>query len=122
MSDQLNVVVVKGAGGFIGGNLVRDLRGRGYKRIRAVDVKPLDEWHRRFEDVENLWLDLNLKENCEKAAQGASDIYNLSADMGGMGFIDHNRALCMLSVRFNTHNMQAAVIFGGNECFYASSA
>src|SRR5258708_33875199 len=122
MSDQLNVVVVTGAGGLIGGNLVRDLRGRGYKRIRAVDVKPLDEWHRRFEDVENLWLDLNLKENCEKAAQGASDIYNLAANMGGMGFIEHNKALCMLSVLINTHMLQAASKYKVRRFFYSSSA
>jgi GDP-D-mannose 3',5'-epimerase len=71
MNDHLDLVLVTGAGGFIGGNLVGDLRARGYKRIRAVDIKPLDEWYQRFENVENLSLDLNLKENCEAAAQGA---------------------------------------------------
>ncbi len=122
MSNHLDLVLVTGAGGFIGGNLVRELRGRGYKRIRAVDVKPMEEWYQRFEDVENLVLDLNLKENCEKAAQGARDIYNLAANMGGMGFIEHNKALCMLSVLINTHMLQAAVKFGAKRYFYSSSA
>jgi nucleoside-diphosphate-sugar epimerase len=122
MSDHLNLVLVTGAGGFIGGNLVAGLRARGHKRIRAVDIKPLDEWYRRFDGVENLSLDLNLKENCEKAAQGASDIYNLAANMGGMGFIEHNKALCMLSVLINTHMLQAARKCKVGRFFYSSSA
>jgi nucleoside-diphosphate-sugar epimerase len=120
MHDQL--VVVTGAGGFIGGNLVADLRRKGYARIRAVDVKPWDEWYQLFGDVENLSLDLNLKENCETAAQGAGDIYNLAANMGGMGFIEHNKALCMLSVLINTHMLQAARKYGVQRYFYSSSA
>jgi nucleoside-diphosphate-sugar epimerase len=115
-------VVVTGAGGFIGGNLVADLRRKGYARIRAVDVKPWDEWYQLFDDVENLSLDLNLKENCETAAQGAGDIYNLAANMGGMGFIEHNKALCMLSVLINTHMLQAARKYGVQRYFYSSSA
>ena len=122
MNNHLDLVLVTGAGGFIGGNLVRELQARGCKRIRAVDIKPLDQWYQRFEDVENLSLDLNLKENCEKAAQGARDIYNLSANMGGMGFIEHNKALCMLSVLINTHMLQAAVKFEVQRFFYSSSA
>jgi len=117
-----NLVVVTGAGGFIGGNLVASLRAQGYKRIRAVDCKPFDEWYQRFGDVENLHLDLNLKENCEKTAQGAHDIYNLAANMGGMGFIEHNKALCMLSVLINTHMLQAALKHGAKRFFYSSSA
>ncbi len=122
MGDHLDMAMVTGAGGFIGGNLVADLRARGYKRVRAVDIKPLHEWYQRFEDVENLSLDLNLKENCEKATEGARDIYNLAANMGGMGFIEHNKALCMLSVLINTHMLQAAVKFGVKRFFYSSSA
>jgi nucleoside-diphosphate-sugar epimerase len=122
MSDHLDLVLVAGAGGFIGGNLVGELRARGYKRIRAVDIKPIDEWYQRFEDVENLSLDLNLKENCERATGGARDIYNLAANMGGMGFIEQNKALCMLSVLINTHMLQAAVKFGVHRLFYSSSA
>jgi nucleoside-diphosphate-sugar epimerase len=122
VSDQKSLVLVTGAGGFIGGNLVADLRASGSKRIRAVDIKPLDEWYQRFDDVENLSLDLNLKENCERSVLGAGDIYNLAANMGGMGFIEHNKAVCMLSVLINTHMLQAAVKFGVQRFFYSSSA
>ena len=121
-NDKQDLVVVTGAGGFVGGNLVARLRGQGYKRIRAVDVKPLGEWYQQFSDVETLCLDLNLKENCEIAAEGASDIYNLAANMGGMGFIENNKALCMLSVLINTHMLQAAVKLGVRRYFYSSSA
>lgn len=122
MSNHPDLVLVTGAGGFIGGNLVAGLRAHGCKRIRAVDVKPIEEWYQHFEDVENLSLDLNLREDCEKAAQGARDIYNLAANMGGMGFIERNKALCMLSVLINTHMLQAAVKFGVQRFFYSSSA
>jgi GDP-D-mannose 3', 5'-epimerase len=115
-------IVVAGAGGFIGGHLVAAFRRQGYSRIRAVDVKPLDEWYQRFDDVENLQLDLNLRENCEIAATGADEIYNLAANMGGMGFIEANKALCMLSVLINTHLLQSALKHGCQKFFYSSSA
>jgi nucleoside-diphosphate-sugar epimerase len=115
-------IVVAGAGGFIGGHLVAAFRKKGYSRIRAVDVKPLDQWYQRFDDVENLQLDLNLRENCEITAQGADEIYNLAANMGGMGFIEANKALCMLSVLINTHLLQAALKHNCKKFFYSSSA
>jgi GDP-D-mannose 3', 5'-epimerase len=117
-----NLVVVTGAGGFIGGNLISTLRTQGYKRIRAVDVKPLEEWYQRFDDVENLSLDLNLGGNCEIASKDAYEVYNLAANMGGMGFIERNKALCMLSVLINTHMLQAALKYGVKRFFYSSSA
>jgi len=117
-----DVVVVTGAGGFIGGHLVASLRARGHGRIRAVDIKPFDEWYQHFGDVENLSLDLNLRGNCEAVAKDACDIYNLAANMGGMGFIEQNKALCMLSVLINTHMIQAAVEYGANRYFFSSSA
>jgi nucleoside-diphosphate-sugar epimerase len=120
--DKQSLAVVAGAGGFIGGSLVASLRARGYTRIRAVDSKPFHEWYQQFSDVENLCLDLNLKENCERTAEGAGDIYNLAANMGGMGFIENNKALCMLSVLINTHLLQAAVKSRVKRFFYASSA
>src|SRR5579864_2318835 len=120
MKDEL--VLITGAGGFIGGSLVADFRKQGYKKIRAVDIKPLDEWYQRFDDVENLSLDLNLKENCDRSARGAFEIYNFAANMGGMGFIEHNKALCMLSVLINTQMLQAALKQGTKRFFYASSA
>jgi GDP-D-mannose 3',5'-epimerase len=120
MNDEL--VLVAGAGGFIGGSLVSDFRRQGYKRIRAVDIKPFDEWYQRFDDVENLQLDLNLKESCERSARGAYQIFNLAANMGGMGFIENHKALCMLSVLINTHLLQAAQQARVQRFFYASSA
>ena len=116
------LTVVTGAGGFIGGSLVAELRARGHGKVRAVDIKPVGDWYQKFEDVDNKTLDLNLKENCEIAAEGAWEIYNLAANMGGMGFIEHNKALCMLSVLINTHMVQAAVKYGVKRYFYSSSA
>jgi len=120
MHDGL--VVVTGGGGFIGGALVASLRQQGYKRVRAVDIKPLAHWYQKFPDVENLTLDLNLRENCDIAAKDAYEIYNLAANMGGMGFIEKNKALCMLSVLINTHMLQAAEKHGVTRFFYSSSA
>src|SRR5579864_8633576 len=117
-----DLVVITGAGGFIGGAMVADFQRQGYKKIRGVDIKPLDEWYQRFDDVENLSLDLNLKENCDRAARGAYEIYNFAANMGGMGFIEKNKALCMLSVLINTQMVQAAKEFGAERYFYSSSA
>jgi nucleoside-diphosphate-sugar epimerase len=120
MKDEL--VLIAGAGGFIGGAMVAEFRRQGYGKIRAVDIKPFDEWYQLFGDVENLQLDLNLKGNCERAAKGAHDVYNFAANMGGMGFIENNKALCMLSVLINTHMLQAAKEFGVSRYFYSSSA
>jgi GDP-D-mannose 3', 5'-epimerase len=117
-----DLVVVTGAGGFIGGHLIADLRRQGYRRLRAVDMKPLDEWYQRFEDVENLSLDLSEKGACERACAGAREVYNLAADMGGMGFIELNKALCMLTVLINTHMLMAARAAGAQRFFYSSSA
>ncbi len=115
-------IVVCGAGGFIGGHLIADLLRQGHRDLRAVDIKPFDEWYQRFPEVENLQLDLQGKEACEQATRGAEQVYNHAADMGGMGFIENNRCLCMLSVLINTHLLMAAKKFGVKKYFYASSA
>ena len=120
MSEKITVVT--GAGGFIGGSMIAQFRAEGRKKIRAVDVKPFDEWYQYFDDVENLSLDLNLPNTCDVAAAGAGDIYNLAANMGGMGFIENHKALCMLSVLINTHMLQAAVKHKAGRFFYSSSA
>jgi nucleoside-diphosphate-sugar epimerase len=117
-----DLVVIAGAGGFIGGHLVADFRRRGYTRLRAVDIKPFDEWYQRFADVENLSLDLSEKAACERTCEGASHVYNLAADMGGMGFIELNKALCMLTVLINTHMLMAARQAGAQRYFFSSSA
>src|SRR5215471_13976285 len=119
---KTNKIVVCGGGGFIGGHLVADLLRQGHRDIRAVDIKPLNEWYQVFDSVENLQLDLQEKSACEQALRGSAQAYNLAADMGGMGFIENNRALCMLSVLINTHLLMAARKFGVERFFYASSA
>src|SRR5690242_18754521 len=106
MSNE--VILVAGGGGFIGGHLVARLRDEGHTRIRSVDVKPIDDWYQVFDGVENVVADLKLREACESACRGVGEVYNLAADMGGMGFIENNKALCMLSVLINTHLLQAA--------------
>jgi nucleoside-diphosphate-sugar epimerase len=119
---QDRLIVVAGAGGFIGGHLVRSLREHGFTRIRAVDKKPLEEWFQVFDNVESLVLDLQDLSACRQVAAGADEIFNLAADMGGMGFIESNKALCMLSVLINTHLLMAAREAGVKRFFYASSA
>jgi len=121
-------VLVCGAGGFIGGWLVAELRSAGGLSIRAVDIKPLEQWYQLFEDVENLTLDLQDRAACERAvASGVREVYNLASNMGGIGFIEHNKALCMLSVLINTHLLMASrkvgvqkYLFGSSACVYAA--
>ena len=115
-------IVVCGAGGFIGGHLVKNLVASGASSVRAIDIKPLDEWYQVFPDVENLSLDLKNKENCDQAVEWADGVFQLAADMGGMGFIENNRALCMLSVLINTHMLMASKELGVQRFLYASSA
>lgn len=122
MNLQGKKAVVCGGGGFIGGHLVKKLLTDGVDVIRAVDIKPIDEWHQVDGNVENLTLDLKEKDNCYRAAAGADIIFQLAADMGGMGFIENNKALCMLSVLINTHMLMAARDSGVERFFYSSSA
>lgn len=114
-------ILVAGAGGFIAGHLVKELLKKG-NRVRAVDIKPVNEWYQVWEEADNLVLDLRLRENCFKAANGCSEIFNLAADMGGMGFIENNKAACMISVLINTHLLIAAKESGTERFFYSSSA
>jgi nucleoside-diphosphate-sugar epimerase len=115
-------VLVAGGGGFIGGWLVRDLLARGFSDVRSVDIKPLDEWYQRHDVADNLVLDLSHIEACRRAVDGVGHVFNLAADMGGMGFIETHKAECMLSVLINTHLLMAAREFGVRRFFYASSA
>ena len=114
--------VVCGAGGFIGGHLIKHLLANGVDVVRAVDIKPLNEWYQTSRGVENLSLDLKEKGNCLKAADGVDAVFQLAADMGGMGFIENNKALCMLSVLTNTHMLMAARDKGVERFFFSSSA
>lgn len=113
--------VVTGAGGFIGGHLVVALKKMGYQ-VRAVDKKPLNQWYQVSADVENLILDLNIRRNCYTAVNGFNEVFNLAADMGGMGFIETHKADCMLSVLINTHMLLASRDCGIERYFYSSSA
>jgi GDP-D-mannose 3', 5'-epimerase len=123
--DTDKLVVVAGAGGFIGGHLVAELSRRGYGRIRAVDLKPLERWYQRHTGVENVSLDLRDVAACQKVSNGASYVFNLAADMGGMGFIETHKADCMVSVLINTNMLLAArdqgvehFMFGSSACVY----
>jgi GDP-D-mannose 3', 5'-epimerase len=114
-------VLITGAGGFIGGHLVADLLKSG-KTVRAVDVKPQDEWYQVHGDAENIVADCADMGDAHKIAQGTEEIYNLAADMGGMGFIENNKAECMLSVLTSTNVLVAARDAGTQRYFYSSSA
>ena len=106
--EKNDLIVVAGAGGFIAGALARYFHDKGFTRIRAVDKKPLPEWYQRTPGVESLSLDLSDPENCRRAVEGAAEVYNLAADMGGMGFIERHRVDCLRSVLINTHMIEAA--------------
>lgn len=121
MSKEMKKALVCGAGGFIGGHLVKSLLQQGYT-VRAVDLKPQTRWYQRLPQAENLTLDLCEKGNCYSAVNGCDVVYNLAADMGGIGFIEFNRGLCMLSVLINTHMIMAARDCGMERFFYSSSA
>src|ERR1700704_3191032 len=117
----MSKVVVCGGGGFIGGHLVRYLRDRG-DDVRAVDIKPVEEWHQAQTEAENRELDLRDIDACREAVSGRDVAYNLACDMGGMGFIENNKALCMISVLINTHLLMASRDAGVERYFYSSSA
>jgi len=120
--DRGRLVLVAGAGGFIGGHLVRYLQSQGFGAIRAVDMKPVEDWYQQAPGTEQWTLDLADADNARRAVSGCAYVFNLAADMGGMGFIENNKALCMLSVLINTHMLQAAVKHGVERYFYSSSA
>ncbi len=113
--------LVCGGGGFIGGHLAKRLLDDGLQ-VRCVDIKPLSEWYQVHPRAENLVLDLRLADACGIATSGIDHVYNLAADMGGMGFIENNKALCMLSVLINTHLLMASREARVKRFFYASSA
>jgi nucleoside-diphosphate-sugar epimerase len=115
-------IVVGGAGGFIGGHLVGELLRKGAKSVRAIDIKPLDQWYQRSNEAENLVLDLRDKAACDRSVKGAAEVYNLACDMGGMGFIETHKAECMISVLINTHLLMSAQENDVKKFFYASSA
>jgi GDP-D-mannose 3',5'-epimerase len=117
-----DLIVIGGAGGFIAGALTRRFHDQGFTRIRAVDKKPLPHWYQRVPGVESLCLDLSEEVNCRRVCEGAAEVYNLAADMGGMGFIERFRIQCLRSILINTHMIEAAYRAGAQRYFYSSSA
>jgi nucleoside-diphosphate-sugar epimerase len=117
-----DLVVITGGGGFIAANLALYFKNQGFKRIRAVDKKPLYEWYLRVPGVESLSLDCSVQDNCRRVCEGAVEVYNLAADMGGMGFIERFRIECLRSVLINTHMIEAAYRAGARRYFFSSSA
>ncbi|HET7735966.1 MAG TPA: NAD-dependent epimerase/dehydratase family protein [Nocardioidaceae bacterium] len=121
MADNTRTVLVAGGGGFIGGHLVADLLAQGH-RVRSIDVKPTSEWYQVHPGAENIVDDLSLLPAARAGVAGVDEVYMLAADMGGMGFIENNKAACMLSVLTSTHMLQASHEAGVGRYFYASSA
>ncbi len=117
-----DLIVIAGAGGFIAGALTRRFHNQGFTRIRAIDKKPLPQWYQRVPGVESLCLDLSEKENAIEAVEGAVEVYNLAADMGGMGFIERFRIECLRSILVTTHLIEAAYRAGAQRYFFSSSA
>ena len=120
--SKTSPILVAGGGGFIGGWLVKSLLKQGFTNIRVADIKPQSQWYQVFGEVDNHVLDLQGLDQCRSATEGRKYVFNLAADMGGMGFIEENKALCMLSVLINTHLLQAAREAGTERFFFASSA
>jgi len=117
-----DLIVITGAGGFIGGALARYFHDQGFTRIRVIDKKPLPEWYQRTSGVECLCMDLQYEDNCIRACEDAIEVYNLAADMGGMGFIERFRVECLRSILINTHMIEAAYRAGARRYFFSSSA
>jgi len=117
-----DLIVITGAGGFIGGNLALYFTKKGFTNIRAVDKKPLYEWYLHVPGVENICMDVSIEHNCNHVCEGAVEVYNLAADMGGMGFIERFRVECLRSILINTHMVEAAYRAGTRRYFYSSSA
>lgn len=120
--NKNDVIVIGGAGGFIGGALCRYFRDQGFSRVRGVDIKPLPKWYQVVSGVESLCLDLSDEMNCRRACEGATEVYNLACNMGGMGFIEHFRIECLRSVLINIHMIESAYRAGVKRYFYSSTA
>jgi len=116
------LIVITGAGGFIGGNLALYFTKKGFTNIRAVDKKPIYEWYLKVPGVQSLCLDVSIEVNCHRVCEGAVEVYNLAADMGGMGFIERFRVECLRSILVNTHMVEAAYQAGARRYFFSSSA
>ena len=117
-----DLIVIAGAGGFIAGSLTRYFHDQGFTHIRAIDKKSLPDWYQRVPGVECLSMDLSDENNCKRVVEDAREVYNLAADMGGMGFIERFRVECLRSILINTHLIESAYNAGAERYFFSSSA
>jgi GDP-D-mannose 3', 5'-epimerase len=120
--EKDDLIVITGAGGFIAGNLALYFKKKGFTNIRAVDKKPLYEWYLHVPGAQNICLDVSNEQNCHHVCEGAAEVYNLAADMGGMGFIERFRVECLRSILINTNMVEAAYQAGARRYFFSSSA
>ena len=113
--------LIAGAGGFIGGHLVKRLMNEGHEVVCA-DIKPKEYWFQIFDQNENYSLDLKEYQNCLKVSKNVDYVLNMACNMGGMGFIENNKAECMLSVLINTNLLRACLLNDIKKYFFSSSA
>ena len=115
-------ILIVGAGGFIGGHLVKRLLDDG-NYIVATDIKPREYWFQEFEKAENHFsMDMKDIGNCRKVAKNIDYVFNMACNMGGMGFIENNKAECMQSVLINTNLLISCKETSVERYFFSSSA
>ena len=113
--------LIAGAGGFIGGHLMKRLQLDGHEIICA-DIKPVSLWFQVSDKNKNLSIDLKDFNNCLQVCDGVDYIFNLACNMGGMGYIENNKAECMLSVLINTNLLRAGLQNKIKKYYFSSSA
>ena len=113
--------LIAGAGGFIGGHLMKRLLLEGHQ-IVCADIKPISSWFQIDEKNQNISLDLKDYKNCLQVTEDVDYVFNLACNMGGMGFIENNKAECMLSVLINTNLLRAGFQNKIKKHYYSSSA
>jgi nucleoside-diphosphate-sugar epimerase len=120
--DKVKKILIVGAGGFIGGHLVKKLLDNG-NSIIATDIKPKEYWFQDFDSVENHYAtDMKDILNCRNVTRGVDYVFNMACNMGGMGFIENNKAECMQSVLINTNLLIACNENKVQRYFFSSSA
>ena len=118
----MSKILICGAGGFIGGHLASKFLNEKDIELVCVDIKPYEFWFQRFEKSKNFCLDLKDYNNALKVTDGVDYVFNLACNMGGMGFIENNKAECMLSVLVNTNLLRASLKNNCKKFFFSSSA
>jgi len=115
-------ILVVGAGGFIAGHLIKRLLENG-NSITATDIKPKEFWFQDFDIVTNFYsTDMKDITNCRKVTKNIDYVFNMACNMGGMGFIENNKAECMQSVLINTNLLISCKENKVQRYFFSSSA